>query len=373
MSKTKIVLASVLKPVTEPRMYEKFAISIAGTDKYEVHIIGYESELPASHSPNIHFHPLFDFPRISFKRIMASWKYYKTILKLKPDLIVINTHEYLIVTSLYRILFGTEILYDVQENYFRNIWYQDNFPPLIKQVLALWVRAKEWLFSPFISHFLLAEEGYKTELSFIGKKFTVIANKFKSLKPLNPKKERIPDKKPIKFTYTGTISKEYGIEEAVVFTNKFSKTRDCQLNIIGYCPNGQLFTALKQKINNNPKIFLTGGNKPVSHFKLLKEIEQVDCALAPYRRHKSTENCIPAKFYEYIAFKIPVLAPNDNPYWIKILSKYPNFLFIDFQNPDFDHINQWLASYSPSFLAINEEIYWAQEESKLLNVINNHI
>ncbi len=60
MEQPKLVIASVLKPVTDTRMYEKIGRSIGQTKKYEVNIIGfYRKNLPVE--LNIKFNPIFNF------------------------------------------------------------------------------------------------------------------------------------------------------------------------------------------------------------------------------------------------------------------------------------------------------------------------
>src|SRR5436190_24397317 len=115
MKKRRIVLASLLKPVNDPRMFEKMGVTLAQSDQYEVHIIGYPSNTSVSEQ-NLHFHQLSKFKRISFGRFTAQLKALQFIIKVKPELLVVTTHELLQVAILIRILFGTKIIYDIQEN-----------------------------------------------------------------------------------------------------------------------------------------------------------------------------------------------------------------------------------------------------------------
>jgi hypothetical protein len=55
IKKRRIVLASVLKPVDDTRMFEKIGVSLAGADEAEVIIIGYPSQRPPTHQ-TITFH-----------------------------------------------------------------------------------------------------------------------------------------------------------------------------------------------------------------------------------------------------------------------------------------------------------------------------
>ncbi len=88
MKKRRIVLASLLKPVNDPRMCEKIGMSLAQSGQYEVHIIGYPSGTQVSES-NVHFHELPLFKRISIGRIGARLKAIQIVIKLKPELLII--------------------------------------------------------------------------------------------------------------------------------------------------------------------------------------------------------------------------------------------------------------------------------------------
>ena len=123
MTKKVIAIVSVLKPVDDTRNYEKVAVTISNTNKYDINIIGFLSKKNPT-SPNTNFFPVFSFPRLSLERFLAPLKVYNILLKLKPELIIVTCAELLIVTCaellvdifLYKILFGCKIIYDVQEN-----------------------------------------------------------------------------------------------------------------------------------------------------------------------------------------------------------------------------------------------------------------
>ena len=162
IKKRRIVLASVLKPVNDPRMFEKMGQSLS--PHYEVHIIGTKSKTDSSHD-NIIFHPLASYTRLSLDRILAPLRILKKILYLKPALLVICTHELLWVVLIAKIFLRCPVVYDIRENYFRNILYTNSFPPILRVFIALYVRIKEWITIPLINNFFLAEAGYANELS----------------------------------------------------------------------------------------------------------------------------------------------------------------------------------------------------------------
>ncbi|HEX8548424.1 MAG TPA: glycosyltransferase, partial [Cytophagaceae bacterium] len=93
-----ILIASVLKPIDEVRMYKKIAQSIDRKTEFSVHIFSQGATSPIH--PTIQFHPMKPFTRLSFNRLFASWKCLILMVKLKPKLFMATTHELLIVMTL---------------------------------------------------------------------------------------------------------------------------------------------------------------------------------------------------------------------------------------------------------------------------------
>ena len=139
MKKRRIVLASILKPVNDTRMTDKMARSLAAVGSYDVHVIGFPA-VGVESTSNITFHALLTFGRISLGRVAARWKVLKITLRLKPEVLIVNTHELLIVGIANRILFGTRFIYDIQENYGQNIRLTRTFPRGVRLLLAAAVR-----------------------------------------------------------------------------------------------------------------------------------------------------------------------------------------------------------------------------------------
>ncbi len=144
MTKQIIAIVSVLKPVDDTRNYEKLARSLGNTNKYAINIIGFWSKnIPSRH--DITFHPVFRFGRTSIRRLFVPLIVWKKLLEVKPELIVVTCAELLPVMVLYKIIFGTKIIYDIQENYYRNIMYSGAYPALVRYPLAAGVRFVEKL------------------------------------------------------------------------------------------------------------------------------------------------------------------------------------------------------------------------------------
>jgi glycosyltransferase involved in cell wall biosynthesis len=377
----RILIVSILKPVNDPRMYEKFGISISGMDKVEVHIAGFKAAGENQEAGSgkwgerIIFHPLFNFKRISWGRIFAPWKLLKLLFKVKPHIIVVTTFELLIVTILYKILFGGVLLYDIQENYYRNITYNKTYPPVIRNILATYSRCIEYLSRPFVNKYILAERNYEKEFSFSRGKSIIIENKYKNLKnePSVLNRQKPIQGNSIKLLYSGTISEGYGIFEAIDLAERLHKiNQNITLNIIGYCSNFHLFKKIKNEISDKNFISLSGGGSLVSHHQIIEEIKKADFGLLSYQPNPSTENCVPTRLFEYQAHLLPMII-QENRLWKEICEPNHSAIFIDYKK--FDPANLYEQMLNQSFYpnGASPENLWNSEEEKLRFLIKDYI
>ncbi|QHT71195.1 glycosyltransferase family 4 protein [Rhodocytophaga rosea] len=373
MKKTNVVIASVLKPVDDTRMYEKFARTLASHLEYHIHIIGFR----ASHIPveqNISFYPVFNFSRLSFKRFVLSWDYYKILHKVKPNIIIVNSADLLIVTCIYKIIFGSKILYDVQENYMYNSIYLKKFRRPLNYVIGYFLRTIEWISSPFISHFILAERSYQSELPFLGNKFTILENKF--VPPIsNYTSQRVQKKNRSIYhlLYSGTIAEAYGIFEAIDLTVQLNQAdHRFHLTIIGYCADAKVLAKVKSYIASHWFIQIIGGDTLVPHSVIIEKIQDADIGLVAYQYNKSTINKLPTKLNEYMYYELPILLPF-NKTWKAYCDPFRACLEINYRSVDSNKLildiltmDFYKGSFSKALLL------WDKEKSLLHYLVNSY-
>ncbi len=338
----KIVFASILKPVTDTRMYAKMAKTLVLDSAAEVHIVGHAINEATSQDNNIIFHPIFNFPRLSFARVFAWVSFLKLIYALKPQTIVVCTHELLLPAIAYKLFHKVQLIYDVRENYYLNILYTHSFPLLLQFPLALWVRFKELICSPFVNHFILAEACYQEECaSFLSKHdFTLLPNQFVGPARINT---AVQLNTGFHMVYSGTIAKSYGIWETInlaIALHQIDPT--VRLTIIGYSASPDLLTDLESMIQNKPFITLMGGKKLVSHNLIMQTLLSADVAILSYQDNKSTRNRIPTKLYECLALGIPMILPSYANTWIALTKPYQAALYMDFSEYDAAEVYQSL-------------------------------
>ncbi|WP_114784529.1 glycosyltransferase family protein [Botryobacter ruber] len=370
MCEKRILIASLLKPINDTRLYEKLGLSLAKLAGVQVHIAAYEAPLPEAPPHNLFFHPLFRFRRLSFGRLRAQLRFFRLLLRLKPDIVIASTHELLPVSFLYTLLSKSKLEYDIQENYALNLQAQQNYPWLLKHLFAFLVRSTEQLIAPAVAHFLVAEQTYLQELPFLEHRYTLIENKYKP----GPNYRQPPfpvhlSKESLRLLYSGTIAEVYGIFEAIALADQFHQVYPgTTLTIIGYCAQPATLEKIRTLIRQKPYITLIGGNNLVPHQQIIDQIQKSDVGLLPYQPNESTFRCIPTKLYEYMAHALPMLLQH-NPLWETILAQANAGIAVDFSKPAGQAIGEILFSKSYYQNGVPDMVYWDAEEVKLLQVM----
>jgi glycogen(starch) synthase len=354
------VLASVLKPLTDTRMFEKIGWSLATRLNTEVHIIGFPDDTCYPQQGFV-FHPIArkPFRRISVQRLLAPWQVFILLLRIRPHSLIITTHELLLPASLYASLFRIPLYYDVQENYYRNIRHTPAFPAPIRPVLAAYVRAIERILSGCVKTFLLAEQGYTREMPF-ARPHIVLENKLPA--------RLIPDRKrnnPYHLLFTGTLAPTTGVMEAIEVACSLHRLRpEVQLTIIGYAPQTHFLTALRHHIADLTFVQLITGRWPLPHHRILEAISEAGTGIIIYPPNAATENTIPTKVYEYLACGLPMLIRH-NAISHALVVKCNGGLILE-QEPDYAQLIQVLPSLTPPIP--DASVYWESQEQRLLEL-----
>jgi glycosyltransferase involved in cell wall biosynthesis len=366
MKKRRIVLASILKPMDDTRMVEKIGWSLAKVNEYEIFIIGFPTYGALQSHHNITQIPLKFFKRISLGRLIAPWQVMKIIHKVKPELLIVNTHELLIVGILNRIFFGTRIIYDIRENYWRNILHTNAFPAPIRPVLAAWVRLKEKLTAHFFHAFFLAEKSFEKELGFLRNRHIVLENKM--VVPTGY--QRSVRSENTRLLFSGTLAESTGVFQAIDLAKKLHQVdAKIELTIIGYCALPSTLLYIQKVIAGVPFITLIGGDRLVPHTEILNAIATSDFGVIWYPPSVNIENRIPTKLYEYLACKLPIILQKYEP-WKEICKPYQAALEADLLR--LQPTDLLARMKSTNFYALGPvNISWASEEPRLLEKVRS--
>jgi glycosyltransferase involved in cell wall biosynthesis len=363
MKKRRIVIASVLKPVDDTRLSEKLAATLVAAG-HDVWLLGRSAGKPPA--DGIHRWALPPFERLSFGRWWARWQILRKCVEVKPELLIVSTHELLIVGIANRILFGTRLVYDIQENYYRNIIWTTAFPRLLRWPLAGWVRLKEKLTAPFFHRFLLAEEGYQQELTFTRGRAVVLPNKC----VLPPGFQRAPDsKKPI-LLFSGTLARSTGVMQAIALAQRLhAADAAVELRLVGHCASPREWDEIETAIGDASFISVTGGRVLVPHAQVLEAIRTAHAGIVYYPPSPHIENRIPTKLYEYLAAGLPILLQRQ-PVWQALANRVNGALVVDFDQIDGPALLRQLREQTFS-TGDASAFTWAQEAPKLTLLIQN--
>lgn len=370
MITTRILLASVLKPINDARMFHKLGVSLSKIPGTGVHIAGFAAPRPEAPA-QVYFHPIFSFRRLSLGRLLAPWRFLRLLFQVKPHLVVAGTFELLLPALLYKLFRPCLLVYDVREDYALNLKSQGVFPPFVRDVLASGVRALEKLAAPAIHTFFLAEESYARDLPFLGHRGLVLENKFKPYGQQSPTLAfNAPVRlthRPVRLLYSGTISDLYGVFEAIALCERLNQGEPLfTLTIIGYCPQPEVLRRVQDSIRDNPAIQLVGGDQLVPHQRIVAAIRESDLGLLPYHPHPSLSRCRPTKLFEYLAARLPVLVQH-NPYWESLLKENQAGLMIDFGSYQEGDLRQTLLGSTFYSTFHPQTLCWDTEEAKLLS------
>lgn len=367
MNRKRVVIASVLKPVSEPRMFGRFALSLRETNKYHLNIIGFCLKINTI-PEGIHFTCIFNRKRTHCLRLVASLKFLKELFRYRPALVIVTTYELLPVAVLAKPWLKFKLIYDLPENYSKNISSNKSLFPGLRNLASGLVNVLEKVGYPFVDHYFFAERSYPFEFPHI-RKYTVLENKFWGETAKPNVREIDPDK--VEFIIAGTITPVYGIEAAINwFLELLREKPGFSLTILGHVPIASFKNKLEKKVNSYSQIKLGISEIPVPHSVVIDEIKKKDVVLMPYENIDSIRDKIPAKLYECLALSKPILI-TDNPRWNELISRYPAGLGIDFWQTSDALIHLERLFSLPLYERLpGEEVHWSSERPYFLKAID---
>jgi glycogen(starch) synthase len=376
LAPTVILLASVLKPTDDTRMFGKFAHTLAQRPAWQVHVAGRGRSTTGQPAEfiGIYQHGLFVGGRLSLARLGAQLRYWNLLRHLRPDLVFVHAPELLPLTLLWqRLGRGRQFLYDVRENYALNVSTQRVYGGLTRRLLAAGLRWVEGRAARRAAGIILAEQSYAQELPYLARvppgRVVVLENKYQpapgEVMPIHARPLPGTDEE-LRLLYSGTISELNGVFEALDFARQLRRQwPKAHLTIIGYCQRPDQLHRLHQALAEaDGAATLIGGAGLVPHARIVEEIRRSHLGLLPYRPHQSTWRCIPTKLYEYLAHGLPVLIP-DNALWRQLVEQHAAGRVVGFAEPGPAGLAGELAGRQFYARGIPEQALWESEERKL--------
>jgi hypothetical protein len=368
MLPVKIAIASVLKPLKDPRSYYKFGLSLRETNKYQINIIGFCSKKETDEN-SIKFHSLFYKKRNSFSRLKVGFRLLKLLSKIKPKILIVSTYELLPAALLGKVIFGYKLVYDIQENYALNITLNSPKNKLSKLLGTGIIKLIEFGSRAFIDHFIFAEKCYVSEFPEINN-HTIIENKYQG--PIVKAKYTFKlERSNLKFLLCGTLAEVYGSMDALLWFDKFHKHfPDTSLKILGHAPLESFRLKLIKHVEDKPYFESTISSEPIPYELILNSYLTTDLVLLPYQQVKSISPKIPGKLYECLALNKGFLF-SPNTQWQFLANKYNAGVTVNFQDlSKMEMISKEIFSKVFYSEAPKIDAYWASEELKFLSLID---
>ena len=383
-------MASVLKPMDDPRMLGKFAQTLLERPNSQVFIAGrssfngLEPYWVENYLPRLIAHHIFWGSRLSLNRLTAQWRYWRLLRVLRPNLVIVHAPELLPLTLLWQALGrDRKFLYDIRENYALNVSTQRVYQGFTRRGLAAGLRWVEARAARRAGGVILAEASYAAELPFLNllpaNRVVVLENKYQP-QPGEPLRRQPltlpPSTEPLRLLYSGTISELNGVWEAIALGEQLCAAwpGGARLTIIGFCQQPGLLRQLQEKAAQNAAWFtLIGGGALVPHARIVAEIGRSHLGLLPYRPHPSSERCRPTKLFEYLAHGLPIIS-SPNPLWQKLLDIHGAGLQLDFGQPiDGPALVARLRGQRFHPHDISADVLWAGEGKKLWHLLDTVI
>lgn len=367
MQQIPIVIASVLKPLKDPRAYYRFAFSMRETNKYLINIIGFSLKKEPEEE-NIKFHSIFSKNRNDISRAIAGARFFKRLFQIKPKLVIVTTFELLPAAILGKWMLGFALVYDLQENHVLNLDQNKTMSGWRKRVAKTFVYLIESCSRPFIDHYFFAEEVYREEFPKI-KNPTLLPNKYygpaKVVKPFTLAADH-----NLRFLISGTLTEVYGILEGIEwFKSILVYFPQATLTVIGHVPMPGYFQKLSESTADQRSIQFQGSENPVPYSAILKAYAESDIVLLPYHQIPSISPKIPSKMYESIALGKPCLYQS-NQKWEALCGSYPAGKGIDFN--DVNQSKKLLEEFLNTCFFVHQpgnEVLWKSEAPYFLEVI----
>ena len=363
-----LVIASVLKPVDDVRMYKKFGKSLARTGKYAVNIVGFQTQATLDDAA-IRFHPLFGFSRLHWKRLVANYFFYQALKRIAPHILILTTPELYPAAWWYRKQFGGSLVYDIVENYGRNIRHNRGFSSLLIVPLAQVIASVERRLLNAATTLLVAEQGYVSELDLPASQVYVVENK--AMAPQPAASPRVVFNTPLSIVYTGTISEVYGIGQALAVVKSIVEDQglSATFTVRGHVPQQALHRRLREYARQHSWLVLQTEDHPVPHDDILALIRQADFGVVSHQPVPSIAHCFPTRIWEYMAYRLPFLL-QDHTYWTRFCQPWKCAISLDFNRPDVDRIKKQMMENEFYPRGLPDTIYWSTEEKKLLRALD---
>ena len=314
-----VVHLTTVHGALDHRIFRKECRSLARAG-YAVTVIGPHSGDARQESVSIK--AIVKPPSRAIRMTQTAWHVYRTALQENADVYHFHDPELIPIALLLRAR-GKKVIYDVHEDYPRDIFYKSYLPHFVRRVVSSFVNTVEAAAARQFSAIVAVTPAIANRFAASNQK-TVIVRNFpyaeelvdRSAKPWNNRKPAA--------AYVGSVTPQRGIAEIIRAIGMLPSSLEATLEIAG--------EAVPDSLQREP------GWTHVRHHGVLDQsntyelLRQVRVGLSCQHPIPTFLDSIPVKIFEYMGAGLPIVV-SDFPLWREMLKEVRCALFVDPLNP----------------------------------------
>lgn len=349
-------------------MYFKIALSLAKAG-YEVVVAGTDKAPPPQQIPaNVQIKMYPQFSRSLQNRLLRIGELWRLCQSERPNILMVHTAELLPLAVAHKLLHPqVKLVFDVLEDYEQNLRYHPFMRGWKKHLAALAIKYVQRLLVPFFEAVFYAEKCYDNVLHVADKRKYFLLNRFSPRATENETRTTLPDLPPLPYMLCcGTLNRSWGVFRSLSLWEKLNEISPLHLVVAGFTYDETVvpeILAFVSKSAYKERFTLVGGMQYVPYPVITYYIQHCAFGMALYDLPPSIRGKIPTKFYEFLAFKKPLLFTQD-AYWDQLNREWLLGVSVS-ADKSVAEIWEELQNYQPQ--ADNEKVYsWEANEEKVL-------
>lgn len=296
-------------------------------------------------------------------------------MKLNADIYHIHDPELLAAGLLLKLLKRKPVIYDVHEDYKKQILIKEYIPAFMRRGIAAVFDLTEKLFSRFFDGIIAADENIAKKFRSLKNIVTVLNYPLRDMACPNRDEGAFLKNGTFTLVYVGKITEMRGITQVARALEIIPNDKNIKFKLCGrICPEG--YERELRKLKAWERIEYAGWMKPTDIAEILHECDIGISCLLPAPNYLES---VPTKLFEYMMAALPVIASNF-PALKEIVDVYKCGLTVDPLIPDeiagaieylIAHPREARAMGENGRRIVSKKFSWESEKVKLMEFYGN--